>query len=69
MVILEFPTEPIQAALGDLPVVWRRSGVLAAKVSEAEEESLWGGPRLSEAYSYWRHGSTETIGVALPEHP
>ena len=50
-------------------MVWRRSGVLVAKVSEAEEESLRGGPRLSEAYSYWRHGSTETIGVALPEHP
>lgn len=62
---LSQPKQPWGAA----PVVGGGSGVLVMKVSEAEEEKLRGAPSLSEACSYYRHSSTETTGVALPEHP
>lgn len=62
-------TEPAQATLEGCTCGLEEEWGLGMKVSKAEEESLRGAPSLSEACSYYRHGSTETTRVALPEHP
>lgn len=53
--------EPVQAALGNLPAVWRTSGVLVAQESKAEEESF----EVAPAHQKWSYPSMQFLETHL----